>query len=406
MTAAPLSPTDDLPDSLRTCDQWLCWREKDRDGKATKIPIDPATGQYASATDPETWGTYQTACEYLQSGDASGLGFVFTDEDPFVGVDLDSCRHPETGRPDEWAKGVVSTLESYTEVSPSGTGYHVLLRGEVPAGGNRSGDIEIYDDARFFTVTGDHVEGTPTTIEDRVDVLSRVHTEYIAVETGETESTTPPASDGETHSLSDEELLERARSAKNGEKFARLWRGETTGYDSHSEADMALCSMLSFWTGGDASRVDTLVRRSGLYRQKWDDVHYSDGSTYGEKTVERAIAGTSEFYDPGGSSQADISTNSATGAGGVQDTERSREIASAFERETETELHRLRAENATHLETIATLEARIAELERKHRDVTEQLATELARSDESDVDATRSGSGRSGFLSRLRRYFR
>jgi hypothetical protein len=93
-------------------------------------------------------------------------------------------------------------------------------------------------------------------------------------------------------------VLEKATSAKNSAKFERLWNGSTGGYDSHSEADMALCFHLAFWTGGDTAQIDRLFRRSGLMRAKWDEVHFADGSTYGEKTVERAVQRADEFYDP------------------------------------------------------------------------------------------------------------
>jgi len=105
--------------------------------------------------------------------------------------------------------------------------------------------------------------------------------------------------------LSDDELLERATSAANGEKFRRLWNGDIGGYDSHSEADMALCTLLAFWTGGDCGRMDRLFRESGLIREKWDELHYGDGRTYGEGTVERALQVTDERYGPstGGASR-------------------------------------------------------------------------------------------------------
>jgi primase-polymerase (primpol)-like protein len=93
-------------------------------------------------------------------------------------------------------------------------------------------------------------------------------------------------------------VIEKATSAANGAKFERLWNGSTAGYESHSEADMALCFQLAFWTGGDADQMDRLFRRSGLMRQKWDEVHFADGSTYGEKTLERAVARVTEFYEP------------------------------------------------------------------------------------------------------------
>jgi len=289
-------PTDSLPDAFLTYDHWICWREEERDGQFTKLPVDPHTDSFASTTDAETWSDYETALNHAEANDL-GLGFVFTDSDPFVGVDLDKCRDIETGQPETWAKELVQELDSYTEVSPSGTGYHVLLEGSLPEGGNRKGQVEMYEASRFFTVTGDHVEGTPQEIKERQQALEAVHREHVADEFTQEETDTEEEPT-ETLALDDEELLERAQSAKNGEKFERLWNGSTSGYESHSEADMALTSMLAFWTGGDAAQVDRLFRESGLYREKWDDQHFSDGSTYGERTIEKAIRGTDEFYSP------------------------------------------------------------------------------------------------------------
>jgi primase-polymerase (primpol)-like protein len=231
----------------------------------------------------------------ISSPELDGLGFVFTDSDPIVGVDLDACRIPETGKTRDWATDIIDRLDSFTEISPSETGYHVLVEASLPDGRNRKGDIECYETARFFTVTGEHVDSTPTTIEPRTDALEAVHREYLAAN-DRSEGDNDRAS--AMPSLSDRELIERAKNAANGEKFSRLWRGSTTGYESNSEADMALCSLLAFWTGGDAAQTDRLFRDSGLMREKWDERHFADGSTYGEKTIERAISGTSEFYEP------------------------------------------------------------------------------------------------------------
>ncbi len=166
----------------------------------------------------------------------------------------------------------------------------------------------MYETARFFTVTGDHVNTTPSQVTEQPNALETVYNGYIA-ETessrGENSARTQQASereftvdeeDSQGVTLEDEELLERAQNASNGEKFKRLWRGSTAGYESQSEADMALCCLLAFWTGGDQQQIDRLFRQSGLLRDKWDEVHYVDGSTYGEKTIERAIANTSELY--------------------------------------------------------------------------------------------------------------
>lgn len=303
--ASSVPTREAVPGTLLEYDQWLCWREDERDGKATNIPIDPTTGEFASTTDAETWAPFETAREQVQFGTEDGLGFVFTDDDPIVGVDLDDCRDPETGEIDAWAVDVIETLDSYTEVSPSGTGFHVLVTGALPDGRNRRGEIELYETARFFTVTADHIEGTPTTLRGRTSELGDVYDAYLAPDEEASEQRARDIDERDDGTLDDDELLEKATNAANGEKFARLWRGDTSGYESHSEADMALCSLLAFWTGGDPHRMDELFRDSGLMREKWDEQHFADGSTYGEKTIERAISGTSEFYDPTAQSGAD-----------------------------------------------------------------------------------------------------
>ncbi|WP_435196380.1 phage NrS-1 polymerase family protein [Natronomonas sp. EA1] len=307
MTEDELPVADDLPAAMVTRPQWVCWRAEARGEKTTKIPVNPSTGRYASTTDPETWTDFATAREYSVAK-GTGLGFVFTDDDPLVGVDLDDCRGVESGSLTDWADDIVARLDSFTEISPSGTGVHVIVKGILPEGRNRHGDVELYETARFFTVTGDHLDGTPETAKARSEALAAVHEAYVAPSSetdsgssGEPErepsASNPP--EGSTE-LQDEELLRKARNAANGEKFDRLYRGETGGYASHSEADMALCSMLAFWTGGDARQMDRLFRGSGLLREKWDEVHFADGATYGERTTERAIAGTDAFYDGGG----------------------------------------------------------------------------------------------------------
>ena len=288
-----------LPEALCTRDQWICWKRAERNGEKTKIPVDPQTAGFASTTDEGTWCDLETALECMESGSTAvdGLGFVFTKSDPFVGIDLDDCRDPDTGQPTERAKTIVGQLDSYTEVSPSGTGYHVLIRGELPEGRNRRGHIEMYDHARYFTVTGKHVSGTPTQIESRQRELEEIHSAYVG-EKDDDACEGPVSESGSKARLSDDELLEKARNAANGEKFERLWNGSTVGYTSQSEADMALCCLLAFWTGGHAGQMDRLFRRSKLDRPKWGEEHYADGSTYGEKTIARAIAHTSEFYEP------------------------------------------------------------------------------------------------------------
>jgi putative DNA primase/helicase len=143
--------------NIRDLRQWLCWRIEERDGKPTKVPYSPLTGEKASSTDPKTWADYSEAVKAHKELGYHGIGFVFTPEDDLCGVDLDGCLDSQTGEIERWAQEIVGELDSYTEISPSGTGVHVLVRAELPKGRNRKGRFEAYDRGRYFTITGRHL---------------------------------------------------------------------------------------------------------------------------------------------------------------------------------------------------------------------------------------------------------
>ena len=130
--------------------QWLCWRIEERDGKPTKVPYSPLTGEKASTTDPESWASYYKAVEAYREHSYGGIGVVFSEDDPFCGVDLDGCLDPKTGELEGWARQIVEELDSYTEISPSGVGVHILMRATLPVGRNRKGRFEAYDGDRYF----------------------------------------------------------------------------------------------------------------------------------------------------------------------------------------------------------------------------------------------------------------
>lgn len=127
-----------VPAKLRERRQWVCWRYENRGGKRTKVPVGPDTGRNASSTDPSTWSTFEAAVARAEMGDLEGVGFMFSADDPYVGVDLDGVLDTETGEAELWALEVVEQLGSYCEVSPSGTGLHVFVEGEVPKGGPKT----------------------------------------------------------------------------------------------------------------------------------------------------------------------------------------------------------------------------------------------------------------------------
>lgn len=276
--------------------QWVIWRYEQRAGQAkpTKVPYQPGRpGLKAASNRPSDWGTYEEARAAEHTGD--GIGFVFAPGGGYVGIDLDDCRDPETGKVEGWAQDLVDRLNSYTEISPSGRGLHIYVRGQLPEGGRKRGHIEIYDRGRYFTFTGNPLLGCPLAINDRQDEVLALY-EELAPEDITVYDDGPP----EPLRLEDAEVIRRAMSAHNGEKFRRLWNGDISGYPSQSEAEMALASMLAFWVGRDQQAIDRLMRKSGLYRPKWDERHYADGRTYGQVTVERAASTTAETFGSNG----------------------------------------------------------------------------------------------------------
>jgi putative DNA primase/helicase len=250
-----------IPRELQDYQQWVCWKRVNR--TQTKLPISPATGRAASCTDPASWGGYRQARAAASRFRLDGIGFVFTIADPYTGVDLDHCRR-DKGDLEPSAAAIVERLDSYTEWSPSGEGLHILVKASLPeCAGRRTDGIEIYSSGRYFTITGDQLNGAPSAIENRQgEVLG-------LVASLERKSLTHQIISRPTAPIapSDEELIRRAQRARNGAKFQQLWTGDTSDYSGdHSRADAALCSLLAYYANGEQARIDRLFRRSGLFR--------------------------------------------------------------------------------------------------------------------------------------------
>jgi putative DNA primase/helicase len=167
-SAPPTPPSieiENIPEQLTGRPQWVCWRTEKREGKPTKVPYTPGTNRRASSTDLMTWRTFSEALTAYESGEPpyDGIGFVFCSADPYVGVDLDNCRNPETGDVAEWAQKIMAAFaDSYVEASPSGTGVHIIFEGALKEGAKKkekSAGIEAYGQDRFFTITGRTIRG-------------------------------------------------------------------------------------------------------------------------------------------------------------------------------------------------------------------------------------------------------
>lgn len=279
-----------FPQELRNLAQWVLWRyEPNAKGDLTKVPYS-VDGRRASSTDPVTWSTFEKVTAVYVRGGYSGVSFAVCEHDPYLGVDLDHCLID--GQLDPLRASWVESLSSYTEITPSGEGLRVWVRAVVPGERKKNSqqDVELYDDKRFFTVTGNHFAGTPTTIKNRQGAVTALYNQLFPQPSTVTQPrpTTPIT-------LDDQELLNRMFSARNGAAIRALWAGDLSAHGSPSEADLALCNHLAFWTGRDAERMDRFFRQSGLMRDKWDQRARS-GETYGQGTISRAIDATREVY--------------------------------------------------------------------------------------------------------------
>lgn len=143
-----LENTKNIPECMKAEKRWVNY-------KVDKVPICSKNLQPAKSNDPSTWSPYNVALARAQRDNELGIGFMLGDG--YVGVDIDKCRNPETGELTEEAWDIIHILNSYTEISPSGTGIHIICKGSLPEGPRRRGHIEMYDCGRYFTVTGKEV---------------------------------------------------------------------------------------------------------------------------------------------------------------------------------------------------------------------------------------------------------
>ncbi len=283
-----------VPDELRGKSNWLVWKlipNEDPTKKPRKVPFNPRTGGLASSTNPTDWTTLGEALAAVNGGSYTGVGFVF-DGTGIVGVDLDNVRDPATGTVEPWAEDEINYFGSYTEVSPSGTGFHILCRSDLQHIGVNNGQVEIYSSGRFFTVTGNLYDEGLNTLEDCSEQHRRLYTEY-APKNKQTDAQPAATCDRSVMTAEDKTLCDRIGASKQGEKFTDLFTGQwSEKYPSQSEADMAMLFMLAFWTGKDSKQMDRIFRSSRLHRDKWDSMR--GDTTYGQICLGRAISGTGD----------------------------------------------------------------------------------------------------------------
>ena len=287
----PVFQPGNIPAELKALTQWCVWRRIERDGgKLAKMPYQP-NGQPAKSNDAATWSTFEAALAAYRTEKYDGIGIFVADD--LTGIDLDHCIDASGATP-----AATEILEkfsgSYCEVSPSGTGYRIFCYGKPGRSGKNGGAVkwvEVYatGSPRYLTVTGNVISNAAVTGQQ--PALDWLHATYFS----KPATSKPDTTTRVNPSLDDAALLDKASKASNGALFDSLWRGDTSGHGGNaSDADMALCGLLAFWTGGDASAIDRLFRQSGLMREKWDTRRGE--TTYGAATIATAIANCKDFY--------------------------------------------------------------------------------------------------------------
>src|SRR5208283_3074293 len=259
---------ENIPWELKDFPQWVNWKSITRKegDKPTKPPYQP-NGKLAESNNPLTWSPFSVVEEAAPRYD--GIGFVLSKDDPFVGLDFDHCRCPAFDSLDSEISGglnmvlpvvadYVRKLSSYTEVSPSGKGIRILLKGKLPVDGKKKGDFEAYQALHYLTMTGHVLDGFPLTIEPRQKEVDAFFQDVFGGTEKSPEQEKKALTDTSTGDW--KERLERAFKSKNGAEIQRLYSGDHSAHPSQSEADLSLCSHFAFWFDGDAIAIDAAFR--------------------------------------------------------------------------------------------------------------------------------------------------
>lgn len=288
-----------MPQELINNHNWCVWKYTEVNGRMTKVPFNPNTGEKARSNDRRTWSKFEEALTVYRTGRVDGLGFFFSK--PYIGIDLDDVeddlhRFKNGDHADNIISEFYEAFKSYTEVSPSGTGIHIITKGKMPEGDRRrKGNVEIYESGRFFTMTG-HTLGKYTDVEvAQPKEFKRIYDKYLQPRTNTRYY--DKTSQGIQHDLSESEVIASILNSKQADIFKTLMTGSWEGhYQSQSDADMAMANLLAFWCAKNFSQMDSIFRQSNLYRDKWDAKR--GDSTYGQQTLYKAINETSNIYTP------------------------------------------------------------------------------------------------------------
>lgn len=256
---------DFVPDEMKARKNWVAvktWKSAEKD-KLSKRPIDCNTGNYAESDNPETWTTFDKALEYVREHGGTTIAYALDGKDKVSCVDIDRC-FDENGELSETAKEALKRSgATYAEKSVSGNGLHIFGKtdGMDLRTFSKGGDLEFYQKEQFIAMTGDGAKTKDLVNFDTCGMKPYLESkcekriEWKGVCKGE----------NGLSSMSDKDVVEKAREAKNGDKFKRLYAGEDL-QNNHSNSDMSLMNILAYWCNGDKEQMLRIFATSGLFR--------------------------------------------------------------------------------------------------------------------------------------------
>lgn len=310
---------NNIPQALCELPNWVLWKYHIEKGKRKKVPYS-TNGEKANPSGKSTWNYYKPVVNAYREGNYDGIGFMFGYSD-YMGIDIDHAIND--GQVSEMATDIITTVGvGYVEISPSGTGVHIISKATKPKGRCKRSfgdgqEIEMYDTGRFFTITGniysDEYKTYSTINDDATDVQDAIYSVFGKYWVEQDESTDATRQNKPTVvgvGLNTEMIIARIEAGKGGKKSLQgdnqrilaLWRGDWqgAGYPSQSEGDLAFCNCLAFWSCKNADTMAKVFIASGLYRaEKWEQITNTEqGLSYGQQLIAKAIDSTIVVYNP------------------------------------------------------------------------------------------------------------
>ncbi|WP_260390054.1 DUF927 domain-containing protein [Staphylococcus warneri] len=284
----------EIPEELKELPQWVLWRAEwnEKQQQFSKVPYS-FSGYRASSTNKDTWTIFDVINRLNEDNENyNGIGFMLSDDDNYIVLDIDNAI-------DEHGQ-IISDLAldmteiTYCEKSPSGTGLHCFFKGQLPSERKKKRsdlDIELYDNARFMTVTGESI-GQSEICDDQ-DILNNLVERFFKEEQNfETTLTYDPNHKSE---LSDDEVIDLMLKSKQKDKISDLLKGNYENhFDSPSEAVQSLLHYLAFYTGKNKVQMERIFLNYNNLTDKWDSKR--SNSTWGELELDKAIDNQNEVY--------------------------------------------------------------------------------------------------------------